>query len=317
MISESLLTTNPSAVVATDISLPQLHLVALKRAAFETLSYADMLSFLGINDNTDRLMLYRKVSCHLLPQEKIFWDNQTQLINTGIIYCGKFEQYFSKFRKYLLPFTHSKNEIEHLLSEKTAGQQRQYFHEKWNNRRWKILMNIFFSKYVLGRYGRDPEFLKHVNISVPSYIRSRANEHLSSICCQTNYMLRMILTGRYSSVSLPHYLRRENFEKIRNNIGKLQLLHADANTAIRQSSYDVYCFSNIFEYISAEDFALLSQDWYACIPNTAKLAFWNLMAPRSFSEVAPDKYIYEAKSKVFHQIDKGFFYSRFLIEERI
>lgn len=313
----SLLTTNPSAVVAADISLQQLYLVALKRAAFVALSYADVLSFLGINDNADRLMLYKKVSQYLSQEEKKFWNNHVQLINAGVVYCGKFEQYFYKFRKYLLPFTHSKNEIEQLLLEKTGEEQFMYFHEKWNNLRWKLLMNVFFSKHVLGKYGRDPEFLRHVNISVPSYIRSRADEHLSSAYCQTNYFLRMILTGSYSPDNLPHYLRKENFGKIRNNIGKLQLIHADANTAIRQSPYDAYCLSNIFEYVSAGDFTMLVQDWHGFMPDKALLAFWNLMAPRSFSEVAPDKYIYVAKSDAFHQTDKGFFYSRFLLEEKI
>jgi len=311
----ALLSTNPASVTAFDVSKPQLYLTALKRAAFGSLDYEGLLCFLGVADSADRALLYRRVAEKLSAEEKIYWDARLDIIRQGVIHCGKFEGYFHKFRKYLLPLVHSQKEVKALLAKKTNEEQLRHFNEKWNTLRWKMLMGVFFSKYVMGKYGRDPEFLKHINISVPAYIRNKAEAHLSSTACQDNYLLHMIFTGRFGD-NMPYYLRRENFESIRNNIDKLQLVCADAAEVVKVQPYDVYCLSNIFEYMSASAFEKLAAEWHQYMPANAQIAFWNLMAPRSFSETTPDKYIYDTKSEAGNEADKGFFYSRFLYEHK-
>jgi hypothetical protein len=54
------------------------------------------------------------------------------------------------------------------------------------------------------------------------------------------------------------------------------------------------------------------------IPSKSRIAFWNLMAPRSFADANPQAFSRnEALSSYLSGIDKGFFYSRFLVEEKI
>lgn len=311
----SLLRTAPAAVVAADLSQAQLSLTELKQMAFARLSYGELCTLLGLNPGPERMSLYRHIRKHLSQQAREFWDERSSLIETGIIHAGKFERYFRVFRKYLLPLVHSRKTTRDLLAPKTGQAQSAFYNRHWNNQRWKLLMNLFFSKGIMGKYGRDPEFLKQVTISVPAYIRQKAEEHLQSVYCQDNYLLHMILTGHFGSV-LPHYLRPENFESIRQHIGRLSLSAADAGQALREQSFDAYALSNIFEYIPEPAFRELAGEWSDHIPAGARLAYWNLMAPRRLSVVAPELYCAAEPGEDITAPDKGFFYSRFVLEYR-
>lgn len=311
----SLLCTNPHSVLAVDISMPQLYLTQLKKAAFKYLSYNELLAFLGVTQYDDRKALYEKIKAGLDDDAVAYWDNNIEVLQEGVIYAGKFEQYFQFFKKYLLPLVHSKKTVLALLSPKNDSEQEAFFQQHWNTFRWKVLMRIFFSKYILGKYGRDPKFLKHVQVSPSTFIKEKAEQHLQTVYCQHNYMLHFILAGKYNA-ALPHYLRPENYECIRKNIDKLETKYADVMGIINNQDFDTYYLSNIFEYISAETFKETAIAWRDKIPTGARMAYWNLMAPRSFSAIDPEYYFYEKDMIPQAEKDKGFFYSRFLLESR-
>lgn len=310
--SLSLLSQNPMSVTAVDVSLPQLHLTNLKKAAFATLSYTELLEFLGVRPSTSRLAAYEKVKMHLCEKASIYWDSYTEIVNTGVIHHGKFERYFKVFRKYLMPLVHNKRTIDELLAPKTPEEQKDFFHRKWNTRRWRLLMSLFFSRYVLGKYGRDPQFLKHVQLNTADHIRMKTEQHLQSEQCQGNYMLHYIFKGSFGS-ALPHYLREENYDVIRKNINNLHTIHADINDVIKENN-DAYNFSNIFEYMSDTEFIHTVKKWTKHISDGAKLAYWNLMVSRSFSETDGEHFFLNRNFDNTPSNDMGFFYNRFLPE---
>lgn len=315
--SFSLLTTDPKIIYAVDISKVQLYLTEFKKAAFAILEHHEMLIVLGLSVSTAaiRLQLYSKLRRALHEDTRQYWDNNKQIIINGIVNSGKFERYFYIFRRYLLPLVHNKNTIQELLRNKTAGQQEVFFNNKWNTRKWKLLMNLFFSKYIMGRYGRDPRFLDHVKISVGQYIRSRAEQHLRSDECSANYMLHKIFTGDFGAM-LPHYLRRENFDHIKKNINKLVLKNISAEEGIATLPCDAFNLSDIFEYLSAEEFSSLADKCSKSIPLGASVAYWNLMVPNILSETLPRKFEKQINCDGLSAQDKGFFYSRFICETR-
>lgn len=311
----ALLSTRPQSIVAADLSAPQLYLTELKQMAFYHLSYAEMLQLLGIHQTSDqqRKLLFNKVATTLSATARNYWTANAKVLEQGVIFHGKFEHYFSLFRKWLLPFVHSQAAINGLLRPKSDHDQLAFYNEKWNSWRWRCLMNFFFSKRIMGKYGRDPEFLKHVQINVPQYIRNKAEQHLQSSRATGNYFLYFIFKGTFGN-GLPFYLREENFELIRTQIDRLSLTQKDVNTVIAEQPFDACCLSNVFEYFSPEAFRDTVQDWTTALPKGALLAFWNLMAPRSFATLAPRQY---RTIDTDATNDNGFFYSRFLLEERI
>lgn len=313
----ALLATQPKRVDAFDISVVQLYVTELKKAAFGSLDYDTMLSFLGVTkiDETERLQIFDSIERKLGKPASEYWNTNKSVIAKGVVTGGKFENYFSLFRRWFLPLTHPQKTVQQLLQLKTNSEQKAFYKSTWNNWRWQTLMAIFFSRFVMGKYGRDPQFLKQVNIPVSQFIRQKAEAHLQSAYCTDNAFLQMIFTGNYQH-SLPFYLRKENYEIIKSNLPKLNIIKADASQIVERQPYDAYCFSNIFEYMPARQFEVLVQGWANLIPPASKLAFWNLMVPRSFAETSPNYFSKKSVSSILVEKDNGFFYNRFCLEEK-
>lgn len=260
------------------------------------------------------MQMFRHLATHLSPDAKKYWQERYTLIESGLIHGGKFERYFALFRTYCLPFVHSRKKVEALLRPKTNTAQKTFYEKQWNNLRWQLLMNVFFSKAVMGRAGRDPQFLKQVALSVSQYIRQKAAAHLQSSEATRNHLLRYIFTGSFGDV-LPHYLRPQQHEAIRTNIGRLTLRHCAADEVVSMRAHDAYCLSNIFEYYPQSHFNTTVSAWKDLLQSGAMLLYWNLMVPRSFSSLAPDAF--RKIEAANHVADAGFFYSAFLTEQKI
>lgn len=309
------LAAHPASVLAFDISKPQLYLTELKQQAYAFLERDELLAFLGIGDApaAARLRLLEHLNPHLSKGCREYWNRHRQVVSNGIIHGGKFEAYFRIFRKYCLPLVHSRKTILALFNLKSPDELQEFYHRRWNNLRWRLLMRLFFSRYFMGRAGRDPQFLKHVEVPVADYIRRRTEEHLQSPIAMRNHFLQYVFTGSFSTL-LPHYLRPELHEAIRANIGRLSLRQASAEDIVQLRSHDAYCLSNIFEYYSMDDFEATAGRWKDALAPGASLLFWNLMVPRSFALIASDSF--RAAGTLDPGSDAGFFYSAFRNEQR-
>ena len=62
-------------------------------AAFQALSYEDLLSFLGVSPSTGRLQTYQRLRKRLSPVAAAFWDGQSPSLEAGIIHAGKLERF--------------------------------------------------------------------------------------------------------------------------------------------------------------------------------------------------------------------------------
>jgi len=314
--SFSLLTTNPEFVIAVDISKPQLHLIELKKVAIKNLEYDEYLKFVGFIDDIKRLQTFEKIKSFLLPDTQKYWEHHVEQIKNGIIHQGKFEKYFQMFSKKILPFIHSKKRVAKLFEKKSDQEQITFYNSKWNSWRWRLLFKIFFSKYVMGKFGRDPEFLKEVKVSVSEYIFNKAAKQLSSVEAQNNFILQYNLTGSFGSL-LPHYAQKQNFEKVKSNIDKLIIKEGYAEDVFKETkNFDCMNLSNIFEYMSVELFEQTAKQLIEASKPGARLAYWNLMVPRRISINYKEMVSYEKElSEKFTDIDKGFFYNKFIIDK--
>jgi S-adenosylmethionine-diacylglycerol 3-amino-3-carboxypropyl transferase len=315
--SFSLLVTGAELVVAVDVNRLQLYLTELKKAAFKSLDHNELLEFLGFLPCHNRHALFSRAKVYLNKEACRYWESNIRQIEEGVIYKGKFERYFSFFQRKILPLIHNRKRVEKLFEEKSSAEQKQFYSEEWNTWRWKLLFKIFFNKYVMGKYGRDPEFLRQVKVPVSQFIFDKAEKHLSSVNAQKNYYLRFIHTGCFGS-DLPHYARSENFEMIKRNIDKLVLYEGFAEDALTQHSGITHMnLSNIFEYMDMETFKATAGKLVSSLAPGGRLAYWNLMVPRRVSEhIAAMQYRQEL-SENLSEADKGFFYNRFIIDEKV
>lgn len=304
-------------VVAADLNQTQLACVELRREAIKHLSHADCLAFLGITASTKRNDVYHRLRDGLSKYAQNYWDLNQPLVADGFIHHGKFEKYFQFFRKWVISLVHSKKTIHELLREKPLDERLAFYDKVWDNRRWRLLFRLFFSKRVMGKMGRDPEFFRYVDVPVAESILKRTKYALSELETHDNPYLEYILTSQFKN-ALPDYLREENFAKIKANIDNLTIHQGQIQEVAEADGrgFDGFNLSDIFEYLSPE----ICTDLYERLLNQsrpgARLVYWNMLAPRSCPESLTDRVqrLDELAETLFKQ-DRAWFYSRFVIEE--
>ncbi len=311
--SFSLLSQNPDKVVCLDVNKVQLSMVRLKIAAFKTLAYADFLEFLGFTKG-DPLAHWPLVQKELIKEDRQFWATNKEWIAARLVRQGKFEKYLLLFQQKILPWIHNQKRVRQLFEEKSDGEQQHFYDKYWNNWRWRVFTRIFFSRPVMGRVGRDPEFLKQVRGNVGEKIKRRINSHLKSAACQQNYFLKFMLQGDFS-YSLPHYARQENFENIKANLQKLEFFEGPLEDYPKMEEFTHANLSNIFEYQSDEEFFKNADCVNRLLKPEGKVAYWNLMVPRDLEVVQPNGFKGLPTDKL--KPDFGFFYRSFNLSRKL
>ena len=334
----SMLAENPKKVVALDISFPQIALAKLKKEVFNSLSYEEMLEFMGVMKSDKRVEIYDRIRENLDKEVKEYWDFNKEAIEKGIIHTGKFEKFFKIFREKILPFVHSKKRIEKLLEKKSRQERIEYYDKYWNNFRWKLMFKLFFSKYIVGKLGRDKEFFRYAEKNISEEMKERSRYALYELNPYENPYINYILTGNYRKDCLPYFLRKENFDKIRKNLHKVEIFQSSVEEYLDQIDFKINKFnlSDIFEYMSAENYSKLMGKIYDNAENNALLAYWNLIVERNSekldykktdSEIAVtgketnvngEKYErMKELDKKLHEKDMTFFYTDFVVEKVI
>jgi len=274
-----------------------------------------------------RAVLYARCRERLSPAVRTFWDGQPESVAGGIGAPGKFENYFRLFRTRVLPLVHGRKTVEALLRGGAPAEREQFYEKRWNTWRWRLLFRVFFSRFMMGRLGRDPAFFKYVEGSVADRILGRTRHALVALNPAENPYLHWILTGTHGE-ALPWALRAENFEKIRSRLDRLEWheLTLEAFLERERGPASVgeaegkrvlkFNLSDIFEYMSEENTAAILASLAEASAPGGRLAYWNMLAPRSRPEALAARLTPQVElARALFARDKAFFYSRFVVEE--
>lgn len=319
--SIALLTGNPERVVAIDLSKPQLYLTELKVSAFKALSYPEVLCLLAGKDGYDKVDLFKRCARYLSPEARKFWERPTNLkrIERGIEKCGRFEQYFSLFRKLILPLVHSSKTVKELLRPMQADEREVFFRKRWNTISWRLMFRIFFSRRIMSLLGREPAFFKYADSSLCEFLSGSTRYALTKLDPSSNPYLQWILCGRFQT-ALPVYLLPQHFETIKKNIDKIEFVHASLEAFLetqQDATFDFCNLSDVFEYMDEANSLTLLQLLHRKIKTSGRLLYWNMLVPRS----APARFREVLRpltnlSQQLYKRNQAFFYTKLLIEER-
>lgn len=313
----AMLLLDPAKVVVIDLSPAQIACLEIRISAYRNLSHGEFLELMGARQSNRRIALLDRVVSELNPETRQFWTDQSEDVAIfGIGGVGKFERYFQVFQKRILPLAQSRATIDEVFRPKPKEEREIFFNTRWNNWRWKLLLKVFFSNFVMGRLGRDPAFFDHVEGSLADHVASRLDHAGIDLDPSQNPYLHYILKG-IQGEALPLAWREEHYHTIRERLDRLDLrcgsLEAFVSTGEKADGYNL---SDIFEYMNEEIF----EEVYSSIldssnPN-ARLVYWNMMVPRRM----PAKFAKKMKrlKEVENNgkaMDKAFFYSDFVVEQ--
>jgi S-adenosylmethionine-diacylglycerol 3-amino-3-carboxypropyl transferase len=313
----ALLLNNPHSLTAVDMNPAQIHLVELKMRAIQMLDYDDFIGFTGARPCRDRIRLYSYLRLRLSQKAREYWDGQTENLLKGIIHCGKFEQYFSIFRRMVLPLIHNKKTAQQLFSALSFEEQRNFYGKVWNNRRWRWLFHLFFGKLLLGHLGRCPSYFRYVIVeNVADEIIKRTSKGLTEVPIKDNFFIEYILTGRYQNLEMAHpYLRKSNFRFLQEHVGEIRLFCGSLDEylgGLEEASISKFNLSDIFEYMSEAAQEKTIQEILRVSRDDAKLVFWTLLVQRDLplsltDQIDSDRVV---SDKLF-STDRTFFYGSF------
>jgi len=314
----AMLTAHPRRVVALDLNPAQLACVRLRVAAYRTLDHDELLELIGARPSDRRPTLYARCRREIDDrQARRFWDEHSAEIVAGIGAAGRFERYFKACRTRILPLVHSRKRVAALLEGGDAATRRAFYDERWNTWRWRALFRVFFSRFVMGRLGRDPSFFRYADEKLSDHLMRRVEHALTALDPADNPYLHWILTGTHGA-ALPLALRAEHFETIRANLDRLEIVPASLEAYLDDAGtrFDRFNLSDIFEYMSdANAAALLGRIADHANPG-ARLAYWNMLVERSRPEEMADRLQpLPDLAQELHDADRAFFYRAFVVEE--
>jgi S-adenosylmethionine-diacylglycerol 3-amino-3-carboxypropyl transferase len=313
----SMLALDPARVVVVDLSRAQINCLHFRMAAFRELDHPALLRLLGSRPGSDRGDLLDRVLKHLPADEQAFWQaRRADVIAHGAGGVGKFERYFRLMRTRLLPFVHGRATLDAVFQPMPDMAERRRFHDEvWNNWRWRLLLKVFFSRFTMGRLGRDPAFFDHVEGSVADHVARRIVHAAVNLEPAHNPYLHWILKGSHG-LALPHAWRPENHEVIRSRLDRLDIRHGSLEAFVSTGEKaDGFNLSDIFEYMNPETFETVYASIISASNPGARLVYWNMMAPRRMPVAfAARMERLEAEERVGKAADKAFFYSDFVVE---
>jgi S-adenosylmethionine-diacylglycerol 3-amino-3-carboxypropyl transferase len=255
-----------------------------------------------------------------LPEaSQAFWAPLKKDVEVyGIGGIGRFERYFRIFHRYVLPLVYSRATVDAVFQPRSREERRRFLDERWNSWRWRILLKLFFSRFTMGRLGRDPAFFDHVEGSVADHVARRVVQAIVETDPTENPYLHWVLKGTHGE-ALPLALRPEHFETIRDRLDRLDIRHGalEAFVATGEKA-DGFNLSDIFEYMGEETFRSVYESLVGAANPGARLVYWNMMVPRrmpaDFAARVKTVEDVEARGRA---MDKAFFYSDFVVEEAL
>jgi S-adenosylmethionine-diacylglycerol 3-amino-3-carboxypropyl transferase len=312
----ALLTLDPKVVVAVDFSPAQIACLKLRMAAYRALDHGALLELMGSRPSARREALLDEVLREADPDARRFWEARRDgVVAHGLAGIGKFERYFRIFQRYLLPLAHSRGTVTSIFEPRSPEGREEFLDRVWNSWRWRTLLKVFFSRWAMGRLGRDPAFFDHVEGSVSDHVARRIRQAFVGQDPARNPYLRWLMTGTHGE-ALPLALRPEHFDTIRSRLDRIVARVGSVTEGNPEGAYDGFNLSDIFEYMSPHEFEAAYAKLLAVAAPKARLAYWNMMAPRARpAALAHAATPLEEESERLHAADKAFFYAAFRVDE--
>lgn len=307
---------DPETVYAVDINPTQGHVLELKMAAMRALDHERFLQFMGLKPQTDRLATYQAISRDLSEEARAFWDARREVVESGFLGKGKWEDYTRRSGK-MMRLLQGKRLVNGLFQPKTAEEQREYFDKRWDTWRLRQAFNVLYSKRRLAKRGLQDDYF-HFDDGSKSFAENFYKRHrnvMREVPLIGNYFVSLYLLGRYRKLDeVPEYLHPDHYDTIKSRLDRVHNVVEDAKVWLEgqpEGSIDLFALSNIAELMSPEDTRRTFEAVWRAGKDGSRISFRNLMIPRMPPEDMADRILRdEALSRELLLGDRSFVYSR-------
>ncbi|MEW6709605.1 MAG: DUF3419 family protein [Candidatus Riflebacteria bacterium] len=318
-----LLLEDPKKLISIDLNTAQLAMLELKRAAIIELEYEDFLEVLGTpfyrKPSTKpaqyRIDLYNKIKKHMPGYAVDFWDQNQQLIKDGVMMCGKVEKFFAIYRT-ILKWLYGEKEILKLFEAKDLAEQQEIF-RNFRKKKWNGLHRILLNRTILSLVKGAHSFAMVDFEDFAGNLNRKRTLGMTRFFNPDNYFMCLLMLGaHYHEKGMSPYLLRENFPKLKKNIGALEIYKGTIGDVLKKEgpgTYDRLNLSNIFEWMTNEVFNSIIRECIELSRPGARMAWrYTFARPRELDAENLSRLEYEPElsDRLFKQ-DRAFIYESF------
>jgi S-adenosylmethionine-diacylglycerol 3-amino-3-carboxypropyl transferase len=281
----SLLTRNPRSLVSVDFSPGQNYLLELKLAAIRTLSYDTLLAFLGIEECSNRWIIFESLAERIPANAMAYFRRHRWAIENGILFSGRHERFYVRVVAPLVHLFFGRH-LKQLFSSSTVEEQYRVYKEHIDGRLWRRFVRTGFSENTLRLLLNDANY--HIKIDVPSigdYILQRLDHTFSHHLARDNHWVSFMFNGKYSSrTSLPHFLLRDSYEAIRHATTRVTVVTDNLIHYLKtvpNQAVDKFSLSDVTSCINKEEFNTLLDEVFRTGRAGGHLCYRNFLAKYS------------------------------------
>lgn len=251
-------------IVSVDANPAQTHLLELKIAAMNALSYEDYIAFLGGASTPHRLKHLSQLASHLPKETSHFWDKHSSAISRGILYEGLAERRMKLLAK-ILKVVQGKKRIDRLFSCENLEAQQHFVQHHWDRFIWRAILNIGLRPRMSKILWKDPGLYAHVDSSINPglHLHQRMKVSLNNILARDNFFMSFWLKGHVEKNAFPPYLTKEGVKVIQPRLKRISAETHDMISYLEKApsnSFDCFSLSDIISYIDANKYERLMHE---------------------------------------------------------
>lgn len=283
-----LLAEGPALMTSIDLNRSQNYLLELKRAAIRVFERSACIKFFGEEDASpqERQGWLDMLWDDLPDDAAAYWKTHRRQVNRGVNYAGRTDR-LSRITGLVLRYLiHSPRVFDEIMALQTLEEQRNYFRERFNNRRWRAFLRLCLNSHTLRRiYGEG--FSKYLSddTSLSQHLERKIEKAFYSTMLNKNFLMTQLLFGRPPAGGYcASYLSDDCYQRVKQNLEKLHVVSANLLDFITrediQKTYSKVTLSNVIE----------------CIPQDALRLFFIQL-----SEFLPSGGVVVTRSMIGHQ----------------
>ena len=251
---------NPARLISIDGNPAQTALMELKLAGIDALNHETFFDIFAVRNPGRITRVYRsQLRRRISAGARAFWDKNLWKAARGIYQFGRMGLFCRMLRGYLRTFFTAR-QIDEFLDSPTLELQRAWYHKNIAPRFWgktsQRMVRFRPFLYLAGVHPRQFDLVDGRH-DMYAYVKERIEYVLTQVPIRDNYFLSMTISGRFRGGHVPPYLLEENFDALRNNLDRVQVVNGwlgpflDTQPA---GSIDKFNLLDIFDWMTPEQF---------------------------------------------------------------
>lgn len=271
----------PKEVHAVDMNPRQNALLQLKIAAARGLEYEDYFQMFGHGYLPRAEMIYASKLRPLLSKwSQSYWDRWIRFFDNpqrSFYFRGTSGQFARMISVFFDKVAKIRKEVQEILDAPTLGQQQEIY-ARVKPKLWTKSLRFALNRdTTLSLLGVPKAQRRQIDTQYPGgivkFIEDSLEAVFSKIPIQDNYFWRVYITGQYTPMCCPEYLKPANHELLRQGIADRVHIHTNSVQGFLEKHnrpISRFVLLDHMDWLSDNYFDLLESEWQAIIDRADK-----------------------------------------------